>query len=188
MSVAADMFSKLPLMSSARGKVLPKFDLGFGLGFDLDDLDPVLTIAFISLLTIGIIMVASSSISIADRNFSNPFYYLQRQLIFVVMGLIAALTVFKVRLALWEKSSMALLILALLLLVLVLVPGLGKSVNGSTRWLPLGLINLQVSELAKLFVVVYVSGYLVRHGDAVRNSLSGFLKPMMTVGFVGLLL
>ncbi len=188
MSVAADMFARLPLMSSKRGKVAPKFDLGFDLGFDLDDLDPVLTIAFISLLTIGIIMVASSSISIAERNFSNPFYYLQRQLIFVAMGLIAALTVFKVRLALWEKSSMALLILALLLLVLVLVPGLGKSVNGSTRWLPLGLINLQVSELAKLFVVVYVSGYLVRHGDAVRNSLSGFLKPMMTVGFVGLLL
>ncbi len=184
MSVAADMFAKLPLMSSKRGKVVPKFDLAF----DLDDLDPVLTIAFISLLTIGLIMVASSSISIADRNFSNPFYYLQRQLIFVAMGLIAALTVFKVRLALWEKSSMALLILALLLLVLVLVPGLGKSVNGSTRWLPLGLINLQVSELAKLFVVVYVSGYLVRHGDAVRNSLLGFLKPMMTVGFVGLLL
>ncbi|NOQ69331.1 MAG: putative lipid II flippase FtsW [Gammaproteobacteria bacterium] len=163
---------------------MPKFELWF----DLDDLDPVLTIAFISLLTIGLIMVASSSISIADRNFSNPFYYFQRQLIFVAMGLIAALTVFKVRLALWEKSSMALLILALLLLVLVLVPGLGKSVNGSARWLPLGLINLQVSELAKLFVVVYVSGYLVRHGDAVRNSLLGFLKPMMTVGFVGLLL
>jgi len=184
MSVAADMFAKLPLLSSTRDKVVNKFELGF----DLDDLDPALTIAFISLLTIGLIMVASSSISIADRNFSNPFYYLQRQLVFVVMGLIAALTVFKIRLAQWEKSSMALVILALFLLVLVLVPGFGKTVNGSTRWLPLGIINLQVSELVKLFVVVYVSGYLVRHGDAVRNSLSGFLKPMMTVGFVGLLL
>ncbi len=184
MSVATDMFAKLPLLPSMRGKVANNVDLGF----DLDDLDPVLTIAFISLLTIGLIMVASSSISVADRNFSNPFYYLQRQLVFVAMGLIAALTVFKIRLAQWEKSSMALLIFALFLLVLVLVPGLGKTVNGSTRWLPLGVINLQVSELVKLFLVVYVSGYLVRHGDAVRSSLSGFLKPMVTVGFVGLLL
>ena len=88
MSVTADMFAKLPLLSSVRGKVANNFDLGF----DLDDLDPALTIAFISLLTIGLIMVASSSISIADRNFSNPFYYLQRQLVFVAMGLIAALT------------------------------------------------------------------------------------------------
>jgi cell division protein FtsW len=188
MSVATDMFAKLPLLSSKGGKGGAKFDRGIGLWFDIDDLDPALTIAFISLLSIGLIMVASSSISVADRDFSNPFYYLQRQLLFVVMGLVAALTVFKIRLAQWEKSSVALLILALFLLVLVLVPGIGKSVNGSTRWLPLGFVNLQVSELAKLFVVVYVSGYLVRHGDAVRNSLSGFLKPMLTVGFVGLLL
>ncbi len=184
MSVAADMFAKLPLLPSKRGNSVPKFELGF----DLDDFDPALTIAFISLLTIGLIMVASSSISIADRNFSNPFYYFQRQLVFVVMGVIAALMVFKMRLAQWEKSSMALLIFALFLLILVLVPGIGKTVNGSTRWLPLGIINLQVSELVKLFVVVYVSGYLVRHGNAVRSSLLGFLKPMMTVGFVGLLL
>jgi len=184
MSVATDMFAKLPLLSSKGGKAGSKLDWGF----DFDNLDPALTIAFISLLSIGLIMVASSSISVADRDFSNPFYYFQRQLLFVAMGLVAALTVFKIRLAQWEKSSVALLILALLLLVLVLVPGIGKSVNGSTRWLPLGIFNLQVSELAKLFVVVYVSGYLVRHGDAVRNSLSGFLKPMMTVGFVGLLL
>jgi len=182
MSVTAGMFPKLQIASAKHGKVVRKF------GIELDDLDPVLTIAVISLLTIGLIMVASSSISVADRNFSNPFYYFQRQLLFVVMGLFAALMVFKVRLAQWEKSSMALLLLALFLLVLVLVPGIGKAVNGSTRWLPLGFINLQVSELAKLFLVVYVSSYLVRHGDAVRSSLWGFLKPMMTVGIAGLLL
>jgi len=80
------------------------------------------------------------------------------------------------------------LIFSLFLLVLVLVPGIGKTVNGSTRWLPLGFINLQVSELVKLFLVIYVAGYLVRHGDAVRRSLWGFLKPMMMVGIAGLLL
>lgn len=182
MSIATGMFRKFQPASPRRGKVSSRFWV------DIDDLDPVLTIAFISLLTIGLIMVASSSISVADRNFSNPFYYFQRQLLFVIMGVVAALTVFKIRLAQWEKSSMALLMLALFLLVIVLIPGIGKEVNGSTRWLPLGIINLQVSELAKLFLIVYVSSYLVRHGEAVRSSLWGFLKPMMTVGIAGLLL
>ncbi|MBE9567263.1 MAG: putative lipid II flippase FtsW [Proteobacteria bacterium] len=157
-------------------------------GFDLDELDPVLTIAFITLLTIGVIMVASSSISVADRNFGNPFYYLQRQLVFVFIGIVAALSVFRIRLVQWEKSGVALLVFALFLLVLVLVPGIGKTVNGSTRWLPMGVFNLQVSELVKLFLIIYVAGYLVRHGDAVRSSLWGFLKPMLMVGLAGLLL
>lgn len=184
MSITADMFSRLPSLTLPGNKSLPRFNLKI----DLDDFDPILLMVFVSLLTIGIIMVASSSISVADRNFSNPFYYLQRQLIFVAMGLAAALTVFKIRLVQWEKSGMALLIFALFLLALVLIPGVGKTVNGSTRWLPMGLINLQVSELVKLFLVIYVAGYLVRHGDAVRRSLWGFLKPMMMVGIAGLLL
>ncbi|MBT8119974.1 MAG: putative lipid II flippase FtsW [Gammaproteobacteria bacterium] len=180
MSAPAEMFSRLASFKSPR-KQLTSW-------FDLDDLDPVLTVAFISLLTIGVIMVASSSISVADRNYSNPFYYLQRQLVFVAIGIFAALTVFKIRLVQWEKSGMALLLFALFLLVLVLIPGVGKTVNGSTRWLPLGVFNLQVSELVKLFLVIYVAGYLVRHGDAVRSSLWGFLKPMLMVGLAGLLL
>lgn len=180
MSMTAAMFNKLQAVGSAQSKLfrLP----------DLDDIDSVLLLAFISLLSIGVIMVASSSISIADRDFANPFYYLQRQLFFVAIGLLAAIAVFKVRLVQWEKSGVALLVLALFLLVLVLVPGVGKTVNGSTRWLPLGVINLQVSELVKLFLIIYVAGYLVRHGDAVRRTFWGFLKPMLTVGVAGLLL
>ena len=182
MSTAADMFARLSSVKSSRSKLSEWF------GLNIDDLDPVLLITFISLLTIGVIMVASSSISVADRNFSNPFYYLQRQLVFVAIGLLAAASVFKIRLVQWEKSGMALLIFALFLLLLVLAPGVGKTVNGSTRWLPLGVFNLQVSELVKLFLVIYVAGYLVRHGDAVRNSLIGFLKPMVMVGLAGILL
>ncbi len=182
MSSAADMFARLSSVKSSRSKLSEWF------GLNIDDLDPVLLITFISLLTIGVIMVASSSISVADRNFSNPFYYLQRQLVFVAIGLLAAASVFKIRLVQWEKSGMALLIFALFLLLLVLAPGVGKTVNGSTRWLPLGVFNLQVSELVKLFLVIYVAGYLVRHGDAVRNSLIGFLKPMVMVGLAGILL
>ncbi len=178
MSVAADVIKKLQSFPPASGK----------LRIDIDDLDPVLTIVFICLLSIGIIMVASSSISVAERNYGNPFYFLQRQLVFIVMGVFAAFCVFKTRLVQWEKSGMALLIFSLFLLILVLVPGVGKEVNGSTRWLPLGVINVQVSELVKLLLLVYVAGYLVRHGEAVRNSLWGFLKPMIMVAFAGLLL
>lgn len=182
MSMTADMFENLPSVSTVRAKIIRS------VAVHIEDLDPILLITFISLLSIGVIMVASSSISIADRNFSNPFYYLQRQLLFVAMGVFSALMVFKVRLRQWEKSSMALLLFALFLLTVVLIPGVGKTVNGSTRWLPLGVFNLQVSELVKLFLVIYVAGYLVRHGDAVRSSLVGFLKPMATVGVAGLLL
>ena len=180
MSAVATMLSKMHAVTSARGKSW--------IGFTVDDLDPVLTIVFVSLLTIGVIMVASSSISVADGNFSNPFYYLQRQLVFVGLGIFSAIVVFKIRLVQWEKSDVALLLFALFLLVLVLIPGVGKTVNGSTRWLPLGMFNLQVSELVKLFLVIYVAGYLVRHGEAVRNTLVGFLKPMLMVGFAGILL
>jgi len=178
MSVTAAILKNLPVLPTANGK----------LSIAIDDLDPVLTLVFICLLSIGIIMVASSSISVAERNYGNPFYFLQRQLVFVVMGVFAAFCVFKIRLVQWEKSGVALLVFSLFLLVLVLIPGVGKEVNGSTRWLPLGVINLQVSELVKLFLLVYVAGYLVRHGEAVRSSLWGFLKPMIMVAFAGILL
>ncbi len=156
--------------------------------WQLDHLDPVLVSVCIALLSLGLVMVASASVSIADRNFSNPFYYFQRQLVFVFIGVTAAALVYRVRLVHWEKSGVALLGFALFLLVLVLIPGVGKTVNGSTRWISLGLINLQVSEVVKLFLLIYVAGYLVRHGEEVRTTLRGFIKPMLMVGLAGLLL
>lgn len=156
--------------------------------WQLEHLDPVILLVSLSLLSLGLVMVASASISIADRNLDSPFYYLQRQMLFTVIGLLAAGFVYRIRLVQWEKSGVALLGFALFLLVLVLIPGVGKTVNGSTRWISLGLVNLQVSELVKLFLLVYVAGYLVRHGEAVRTSVWGFLKPMLMVGLAGLLL
>jgi cell division protein FtsW len=154
----------------------------------LDKVDSVLLITSLALLAIGLVMVTSASISIADRNLSSPFYYLQRQAIFIVIGLVAAWFVYQIRLVQWEKSGMALLGFSLFLLTLVLLPGVGKEVNGSTRWISLGVFNLQVSEAVKLFLIIYVAGYLVRHGEAVRTSLWGFIKPMFLVGLAALLL
>ena len=154
----------------------------------LNKLDPVLVVTSLALLAIGLVMVTSASISVADRNLSSPFYYLQRQAIFIVLGLIAAWFVYRVRLVHWEKSGMALLGFSLFLLIMVLMPGVGKEVNGSTRWISLGLFNLQVSEAVKLFLIVYVAGYLVRHGEAVKTSIWGFIKPMLMIGLAAMLL
>lgn len=150
----------------------------------LEGLDGTLIMLTLALLMIGLIMVASASISIADSKTSTPFYYLYRQLIAAGLGVLAVMFIFKIRLVYWEKSGMILLALSFAMVVLVLVPGIGKTVNGSTRWIPVGFLNLQVSEVVKLFLMVYVAGYLVRHGEQVRNSLWGFVKPMLMVGLV----
>jgi len=151
-------------------------------------LDPALIVISLALLCLGLVMVSSASITVADRQIASPFYYLQRQGIAAGLGLLAALFMLKVRLVYWEKSGMLLLGFAFFMLLLVLVPGVGKTVNGSTRWIPVGILNLQVSELVKLFLLIYVAGYLVRHGEQVRSSLWGFIKPMIMVGLACVLL
>ena len=154
----------------------------------LDKLDPVLLLTSLALLAIGLVMVTSASISIADRNLSSPFYYMQRQALFILLGLVAGWTVYQMRLVQWEKSGMALLAFSLFMLTLVLLPGIGKEVNGSTRWISFGVFNFQVSEAVKLLLIIYVAGYLVRHGEAVRTSILGFIKPMLMIGLAALLL
>ncbi len=172
--------------TATSGRVAPRSKRAIGMR--LDGLDPVLLIASLALLGIGLVMVASASISIADRNLSSPFYYLQRQTLYVMLGLMAGWLVYQLRLVYWEKSGMALLGLSLFLLIMVLIPGIGKEVNGSTRWISLGVFNLQVSEAVKLFLIIYVAGYLVRHGETVRTSIWGFIKPMMMIGLAAFLL
>ncbi|MCW9047052.1 MAG: putative lipid II flippase FtsW [Gammaproteobacteria bacterium] len=154
----------------------------------LEGMDSVLIMLVLSLLGIGLVMVASASITIADSKTSTPFFYLYRQLIAAGIGLIAVMAIFRIRLVYWEKSGMILLALSFAMVVLVLIPGIGKTVNGSTRWIPIGILNLQVSEVVKLFLMIYVAGYLVRHGEQVRSSLWGFLKPMIMIGLVCLFL
>ena len=175
-------------MSIRMAKLKVKPDLKRITSWQMDHLDPVLVFVCVVLLSLGLVMVASASVGVADRNFSNPFYYFQRQLVFVMIGVFAAAMVYRIRLVQWEKSGVALLGFALFLLVLVLIPGVGKTVNGSTRWISLGIFNLQVSEVVKLFLLIYVAGYLVRHGEEVRTSFRGFIKPMLMVGLAGLLL
>jgi len=150
--------------------------------------DHALLVAVLIILGLGLVMVASASISIADRQLGQPFYYLFRQGLYVVLGLGMAAVVTRIPLDVWERISAVLLMVGLLLLIFILLPGVAREINGSTRWLSLGLFNLQPSEFMKLFVIIYLASYLVRRGDEVRTTVWGFLKPMLVLVLAALLL
>ncbi|HFC52996.1 MAG TPA: putative lipid II flippase FtsW [Gammaproteobacteria bacterium] len=142
--------------------------------------------AALALLGLGLVMVGSSSIGIADRDFGMPLYYAVRQGVFVLVGLALALLVLRIPLTVWERAGPFLLLSGYVLLGLVLL--IGREVNGSTRWISLGPVNLQVSELFKLFMIIYLAGYIRRHEEAVQGSVAGFLKPLALLGAACLLL
>jgi cell division protein FtsW len=143
-----------------------------------------------ALLLVGLIMVTSASMSIAARELGNPFFYLERQFIYGLAGVLFAWAVTRVPAELWDKYSLALLLLGLLLLLLVLIPGIGATVNGARRWLKLGPVNFQVSELAKVLVLTWVCSYSVRKRAELVDSLGGLAKPvgLLAVAAVMLLL
>ena len=151
-------------------------------------IDYTLLVTSLVILALGLVMVASSSLSIAEKNTGSAFYYLWRQMVFVGIGLVSAFFVFRTPLETWQKAGPVLVVISLVLLVLVFLPGLGKTVNGSTRWLNLGVVNLQASEVVKLFTLMYMAGYLVRHQEAVRNSIGGFIRPLVLLLFMVILL
>ncbi|UZE95560.1 putative lipid II flippase FtsW [Alkalimarinus alittae] len=141
-----------------------------------------------SLLMIGLIMISSASIDIADVRNDNPFFYVMRHGTFLIVGLVAGFAVVNVPVAWWMKSGWLLLFVSLALLVLVLLPGVGRTVNGSTRWIGFGGLNLQVSELAKLFLIAYMASYLDRRREEVMASWWGFVKPMLVMFMAAFLL
>ena len=143
--------------------------------------DVTLVMSALFLLGVGLVMVASSSVEIADRATGDPLYYFKRQAIFAMLGVLAALVLTKIRLAYWENSGIALLFLMITLLVLVLVPGVGRTAYGSTRWLALGPLGIQVSEVVKLLLVIYLAGYMVKHGRQIVESFAGIVKPMLVL-------
>jgi cell division protein FtsW len=150
--------------------------------------DTVLFFASACLLLVGFVMIASASVDIADVRNGNPFHYVIRHGIFVLMGIAAALFTYQLPSSWWEKTGWLALCVSLLLLLAVILPGIGKEVNGSTRWIRLGSLNIQPSELAKLLLVSYLAGYLVRRHEEVKSSWWGFAKPMMVLGLVAALL
>jgi len=140
------------------------------------------------LIVIGLVAIASASVSYGAWHFDNPWHHTLRHGTYLVLALSLAAVAYRVPVEAWYKSSGLLLLLALALLLLVLVPGIGRDVNGSQRWLPLGPLTLQPSELAKFALVLYLASFLVRHEQAVRQSWQGLAKPVAVLCLVGLLL
>jgi cell division protein FtsW len=157
-------------------------------GSRLPHLDYWLVCSALALALLGLVMVASASITFADREIGNPFYYAIRQAIYIACGLLAGFMLFKLRLIDLQRISVMLLVAAFVMLLLVLIPGAGIEVNGASRWINVGLFRMQVSEPAKLFFIIYLAGYLARHGDEVRTRISGFLKPIGLLSIAAVLL
>ena len=186
MNVMTTLMATLPALGNLGGNL--GGDRKFNLQSNTLMLDVWLVGALILLLTIGLVMVSSASLHISARAFHQPWYYTIRQAAFMGMGLVAALIVLRIPLVAWERLGPMLVICGMVLLVMVLIPGIGRKINGASRWINLGILNLQVSELMKLFVIVYMAGYLVRRGEEVRTTVKGFLKPMGLLAVIAVLL
>jgi len=150
--------------------------------------DPALTLLGLALVLIGLVAISSASIAYADWHYGDAWHHTRRHLIYLAVALATAAIIYRFELAFWAKTGWVWLFIALALLILVLIPGVGREVNGSQRWLPLGPVTLQPSEFAKLAVVVYLAGYLVRREQEVRNQWQGFFKPMAVLFAATLLL
>lgn len=148
--------------------------------------DNALLIAMVALSLFGVVMIASASMAFAAENYNNPFYFASRQLFFMALGLVGATFLYQVPLSDWEKYGPYMIIISLVFLTLVLF--IGKEVNGSKRWIDLGLFTVQVSETVKLFIIVYLAGYLVRRGELVQNTIGGFLRPLALILVASVLL
>ncbi len=154
-------------------------------GFTVDS--PLLA-AVIALMVVGTIMVSSASISLADQELGDPLFFLLRQLGALGIGCLAAIVVATIPMNFWFRMNWVLLLGAIVLLASVFIPGLGHTANNSTRWLDLGPITLQPSEPARVFLVLYLASYIVRHQDDLSEGFVGFLKPMLVVALASALL
>jgi cell division protein FtsW len=153
--------------------------------------DQTLVAAVGALILLGVVMVYSASVALPDNpKFSaySPTFFLQRHLLSLAIAIVAALVVVQVPIAFWEKQAPAIFLISLLLLVIVLVPFIGKVVNFSRRWIPLGIMNFQPSELAKLAIALYAANYMVRRMDARENFFRAVTPMVVAVAFVGALL
>jgi cell division protein FtsW len=151
-------------------------------------LDPVLLAILLTLLLGGLVILASASITISDNATGNPFFYVERQLVAAAIGMAAGLFCLFIPMQVWQSIGPLLLLIGLALLCVVLFPGVGYEVNGSTRWVRIGILNLQVSEPARLCLFIYLAGYVVRRQKSLRESFAGFLRPMLVLSLACALL
>ncbi|MCH1493304.1 MAG: putative lipid II flippase FtsW [Luminiphilus sp.] len=150
--------------------------------------DPLLGGLALSLIVVGVVAIASASIGYSDWHFNSPWHHTIRHIVYLGMAASLGAVAYRVPIEVWQRTSGLWLLMALALLLLVLVPGVGRDVNGSQRWLPLGPITVQPSEIAKFALVLYTASFVVRHAKAVQNHWQGLAKPVAILGVTGLLL
>ncbi len=151
-------------------------------------IDPVIVTSVFGLLLVGLVMVTSASLNIAERLTGDPFFHFERQLFSVLLGCTIGAAMLVVPISLWKRIAPWLLVASFALLVLVLVPGIGHAVNGSRRWIRIGLLNFQPSEIARWLLVTYMAIYAVRHQTELRSSAQGFFKPLAVLVAAAVLL
>lgn len=150
--------------------------------------DGILLFSVVAILLLGLVMVASASIEISQERFHAPFHFLIRQMIFLFLALIATRFTLKLSMKQIEQYSGYIFLVAVFFLIVVLIPHIGRSINGSSRWLGFGPVGLQVSEFAKLATILYLAGYLVRRNDQIQSQFSGFVRPLCVLAVVAALL
>ncbi len=196
-AAVSSRFNALRHWLSGQGKadgplpVRDQVDVGGARAVRLMAFDQNLVAVVGALIALGVVMVYSASIAMPDNpKFANyaPTFFLQRHLLSLAIAFVVALVAVQVPISFWEKQAPIVFLIALLLLVLVLVPFIGKVVNFSRRWIPLGFMNFQPSELAKLAIALYAANYMVRRMDARENFFRAVTPMVVAVAFVGALL
>jgi len=151
-------------------------------------MDKFLVMSTVAILILGLLMVTSASIVVAEHTYHSAFHFLWRQLVYLSMGLIIGSFIIKTPMKFFAKLSPILLLFAGILLVIVLIPGLGKQINGSSRWIGFGGFGFQVSELVKLIFLLYLAGYIARHKQSIETSIAGFINPLIILAIFSFLL
>lgn len=155
----------------------------------LRELDQGLLLSTIAIATIGLVMISSASISFAEHSLGDGFYFLKRQVLYMTMGLVVAALFLYMPSRFWYHNAVPLLVVTIILLVAVLIPGIGRRVNGAQRWIPLGPINLQISEVAKFMMILFMASYLERYQRELRERWQSIIRPvLLLIGVAGLLL
>ncbi|HEV8691333.1 MAG TPA: putative lipid II flippase FtsW [Ideonella sp.] len=176
------------------GERLPIRDwisVGSGKPTAVSGFDGALAWVVTALLALGLVMVYSASVAMHDNpKFANyaPTYFLNRQAMFIALGFVAALVTLQIPISVWEKWAPWLFAASLALLIIVLLPFIGKGVNGARRWIPLGIMSFQPSELAKLAIAMYAASYMVRKMEVKENFVKAVWPMAVALGVIGVLL
>ncbi len=161
---------------------------GFWQPKPLQYVDRYLLLAVLALVSVGLLMIMSASISFADHKYGDAFFFTKRHLMYLLIGSSAALVVLHIPMRWWYEHAGLIVMAGVLALALVLIPGVGHSVNGSRRWFKLGMFTLQVSELAKVCMIFFVAAYLQRHQLRLRDSWHSFAIPLGVLAVYAFLL